>query len=318
MSPPELATPVNDDNLVSVAPYGWPAPLGEGTPILGTESSLRRYLFEPESSPLDDGPGHFKSDWTSFEYRVLPKSSSTPVTRAMQVILFGLSISAAVRIVDQGIQSGLDPWFVTYSDELPRRAPMAPAYQAQWFGSTGVFPGPLKTTWVHSRGWTTASRPSEMAVAKAAAMIGEHHATAPEVDAPPTSKDHALGAVRDLQDWLSLSLQGVGALAGLSKSSILYWKRSGADPRPGTVNELHRLHSLLQALVTTYGVGGMRSIVDAPLSDSTHSIVDLWMGGKTKESERALREAIFGKSGKPSKAWRSDEVSWSREVEQTP
>lgn len=122
----------------------------------------------------------------------------------------------------------------------------------------------------------------------------------PVVDTEPTAPpelaeipNKAVKAAADLQSWLNLNLDEVAAITGTSKSSILYWKRQNALPRPGTARNLYHVHALVRALMAATYPDPPLVRLKATSSGSPIAALDLLLQGKVDEAERLLRPILF-------------------------
>ena len=71
----------------------------------------------------------------------------------------------------------------------------------------------------------------------------------------------ALDAVLALMELFDLRMETVASAAGLGRTTVLYWQRTGSVPRPSTVNRLWRMYGLGLGIRQRLGVAGARSWV---------------------------------------------------------
>lgn len=103
----------------------------------------------------------------------------------------------------------------------------------------------------------------------------------------------AVEAVRDLQDWLGVSVAALAAALGTSRSAILYWKRASAAPRPATARKLYRLHALLRSLRRVSGQDDFVATLNRQVEPGQPTVLELVLGGDYERLERAVRPMLF-------------------------
>lgn len=124
-------------------------------------------------------------------------------------------------------------------------------------------------------------------------------------------KNDAVAAVTELQRWLSLSLEDVADLTGVSRSAILYWKRRNAHPRPGAARNLFRIHALVRAVAVA--VRPQRPLEAFwQRNDSGSSAYELLSAGHYEEAEDLLRSTIF--SGNRERVQHDRLIDWEDEA----
>jgi len=65
--------------------------------------------------------------------------------------------------------------------------------------------------------------------------------------------------VEDLVDWLGITYEQLAKAVGLSRGVLFYWRRPGATPRPSSIRQVQRLHSVVSLLVRRFGVSGAQA-----------------------------------------------------------
>jgi hypothetical protein len=75
----------------------------------------------------------------------------------------------------------------------------------------------------------------------------------------PDSGVSALDAADAVAELFEMSMEALAATADIGRTTIIYWRRTGATPRPSTVRGLWRLYGLAMSLRAVLGVAGTRS-----------------------------------------------------------
>lgn len=119
----------------------------------------------------------------------------------------------------------------------------------------------------------------------------------------------AARATRDLQDWLGLTLNELAPVLGVSRSALLFWRRTGAEPRSADARRrLLRLHSLLRGVRRSTSPRGFTAALDARAANGK-SVRALVMDGDVTQAEELLDSFIFG-SRRREGGWRPPLVGW--------
>jgi hypothetical protein len=113
--------------------------------------------------------------------------------------------------------------------------------------------------------------------------------------------------ITDLVKWLRITYDDLARMTGLSRSTLFYWKRTGASPRMSNSRQLLRVYSLASLLVRRFGAEGARRWW---ASDGQAAWAEL-MGGDLLQAEELVRAQLFGTRQTPSPSGRvlPDEVS---------
>jgi hypothetical protein len=113
--------------------------------------------------------------------------------------------------------------------------------------------------------------------------------------------------IADLVNWLKITYDDLASITGLSRSTLFYWKRTGASPRMSNSRQLLRVYSLASLLVRRFGAEGARRWW---ASDGQAAWVQL-MSGDLLQAEELVRAQLFGTRQSPSRSGRvlPDEVS---------
>jgi len=80
----------------------------------------------------------------------------------------------------------------------------------------------------------------------------------------------ALDAVDAIVEMFELPMEAVTAMAGIGRTTPMYWRRTGTSPRPSTVRDLWRLYGMAMSLQAALGTAGtrvwLRSGASSPLT----------------------------------------------------
>ena len=99
----------------------------------------------------------------------------------------------------------------------------------------------------------------------------------------------ALEALDAVRSTLGLTFGQVATITGIGRTTFHYWRREGADPRPGTVRPLWRLTALAKAIDRSVGmrdgVGWLRAGSPSPL--------DLLLAGDLDSVEDLVSRSVF-------------------------
>jgi hypothetical protein len=69
----------------------------------------------------------------------------------------------------------------------------------------------------------------------------------------------ALDAVDAIGELFEVPIEAVTAMAGIGRTTPMYWRRTGTSPRPSTVRDLWRLYGIAMSLRAALGTAGTRS-----------------------------------------------------------
>ena len=69
----------------------------------------------------------------------------------------------------------------------------------------------------------------------------------------------ALDAVDAIVAMFELPMEAVTAMAGIGRTTPMYWRRTGTSPRPSTVRDLWRLYGMAMSLQAALGTAGTRA-----------------------------------------------------------
>ncbi len=226
----------------------------------------------------------------------------TPAPRALSAIVFGvIGWDAATTL---GIVSSSEADTILYGcAAIPRAVGAHELYRyvltSNFFGGSFVHTSP-------SLAAPASSQVSPSLAAPASSQIMPSVVDSPSLlpqDGEPETRNRAVDAVRDLQEWLGLSIEGIAQMAGTSKSSILYWKREDAEPRPSIYHRLMRLHSLVNALRRGRSEHEFQTLIHEPLSSGSR-LFDLLMAGDYMRAEDTARTVLFPASARKGR-WKS-------------
>lgn len=128
------------------------------------------------------------------------------------------------------------------------------------------------------------------------------------VVAPAAAQMSAVGALDAIRTELGVTLDEIARMTGIGRTTLHYWRRTGADPRPSTVGPLWRLHALGRALAGSLGrdraLGWLRSGSPSPL--------DLLMNGDFAAVEDLASPWLFSQ---PSLRYRGPSLAVDEEPE---
>lgn len=92
-----------------------------------------------------------------------------------------------------------------------------------------------------------------------------------------------------LHRWLGLTVDDLAAIAGIARTTIHYWHRANARPRPATVRRLLRAYALVQALIAQGGV----DVTATWLRSGAPSPLDLLKTGDYETVEDMVAAKLF-------------------------
>lgn len=216
---------------------------------------------------------------------LLPPVPHTPALRAPEVLRFGVAVDAAEQsaaLLSTTLSSAASLWSNAVGAALRR--------------TIDTQQRALLSFWT---GW----RPPTLHVStlEILSTMSRERISTP---------NRAVRAVADLQEWLDLSVEDVARLAGTSKSAILYWKRSGAAPRPGTARMLYRVHALIEALRRSRSGGDAQVLLNATAERYQASPLDLLFEGRYSDAELALRPYLFRRKGEVAGEHSAEVAEW--------
>ncbi|MGA3058710.1 MAG: hypothetical protein ABSE70_11915 [Candidatus Limnocylindrales bacterium] len=101
------------------------------------------------------------------------------------------------------------------------------------------------------------------ALRRLGAKVGVDLLSAPTAAVLPARRQQsgtsALDAVDAIGELFELPMEAVTAMAGIGRTTPMYWRRTGTSPRPSTVRELWRLYGMAMSLQAALGTAGTRS-----------------------------------------------------------
>jgi hypothetical protein len=117
--------------------------------------------------------------------------------------------------------------------------------------------------------------------------------TAPDSEDVAAEAPPAFHAFKDLGRWLDADDGEVARMVGFGRTTPYSWKRSGTEPRVGTVRRLYEYHAALDSLYRHLGDDDLRRWLHLGAPATRRETL---LGGALEELERDVHEALFRRS----------------------
>ncbi|HEV2769289.1 MAG TPA: hypothetical protein VGV40_03805 [Solirubrobacteraceae bacterium] len=129
--------------------------------------------------------------------------------------------------------------------------------------------------------------------AGSSALIGLAEAEVGKVEREDGDEEHAppaFHAFKDLGKWLDADDGEVAQMVGFGRTTPYSWKRSGAEPRVGTVQRLYEYHATLDSLHRRLGDDGLRRWLHLGAPSTRRETL---LAGRLEELEHEVHELLF-------------------------